>query len=163
MAKTMKTARRADDAPATKGDLRRLESALRSELASKNDLRGFAGKDDLKNFPTKDDLKNFATKDDLTGFARQEALDSLDAKVDRIAVRVAKLEGDVADIRLTMATTMATKDDVRLILNAIDRFASRSEQDTNARVIHGQTLTEHAVTLKDHEARLTKLESAPGA
>jgi len=38
---------------------------IRTEMATKEDLREFATKDDLKRFATKDDLKMFATKVDL--------------------------------------------------------------------------------------------------
>ncbi len=39
---------------------------VRSEMATKDDLKNFATKDDLKKFATKSDLDKFVTKSDLT-------------------------------------------------------------------------------------------------
>ena len=128
-----------DDAPATKGD-----------------LKAFATKEDLKAFATKEDLKEVDAKVNTL----DANVNTLDAKLNRVVVEVANLKGEVGEIRHTMATQMATKDDIRQILNAIDRFASRSEEDMKSRLIHGQALTEHAVTMKDHEGRIVKLETA---
>ena len=77
---------------------------IRSKMATKDDLAGFAAKEDLKNFATKDDLKNFATKEDLAD-VRYELRDK------------------IADVRAEMATKndLATlKND---IITEIDRFA----------------------------------------
>ena len=54
---------------------------IAGNVATKDDLEGFATKDDLraieKKMATKDDLKNFATKDDLKNFATKDDLKHL--------------------------------------------------------------------------------------
>ena len=55
---------------ATKDDLK----ALEAKMVTKDDLKGFATKDDLKGFATKDDLKGFATRDDLKHFVTEASM-----------------------------------------------------------------------------------------
>ena len=54
--------------------------------------------------------------------------------------------------------TMATKDDVRLILNRIDSFVQRSETIDRKWPVHGRRLDETEAKISDHEARLSSLE-----
>ncbi len=80
----------------------------------------------------------------------------LDQKIDRVAVALVKTQADVREIR----HDMATKDDVKRILNAIDAFAKKSEHNDRAILLHGHVLTEVQIGIKDHERRLKTIESA---
>ena len=44
---------------------------IKTNMATKDDLKDFAKKEDLKDFATKDDLKNLATKDDINLLAAE--------------------------------------------------------------------------------------------
>jgi hypothetical protein len=55
---------------------------IRSEMATKEDLKAFVTKEDLKQFATKEDLKQFATKEDLKQFATKEDLKAFATKED---------------------------------------------------------------------------------
>lgn len=67
---------------ATKDDLQKMESGIRHDMATKDDLKRFATKEDLKGFATKDDLRSFATKEDLQRFATKEDLKRFATKED---------------------------------------------------------------------------------
>jgi uncharacterized coiled-coil DUF342 family protein len=76
----------------------------------------------------------------------------------RTAIQVAKLVGDVSDIKHTMASTMATKDDISLVHSRLDTFlpeilASRRERDE-----HSDAYMLHQNRLDAHERRLSRLE-----
>ena len=62
---------------ATKDDLQKMESGIRHDMA------------------TKDDLKRFATKEDLQRFATKEDLKTLDSKVDSGFLEVIKYIGEI--------------------------------------------------------------------
>ena len=78
----------------------------------------------------------------------------------RVATEIVNLQADVREIRHDMATKLATKDDINRVLNAIDAFVKKSENNDKSVVLHGHVLTEVQVSLKDHEGRLKALESA---
>jgi hypothetical protein len=73
-------------------------SAIREQMATKDDLERFATKDDLERFATKDDLERFATKEDLERFATKEDLERFATKEDleRFATKEELAEGLVA-------------------------------------------------------------------
>ena len=124
------------DKPATKSDLSLLRTDLRAELlATKTELRA----------------ELLATKTEL-----REDITRLDKKIDRVATGLVNTQADVRDIR----RDMATKDDIKRVLNAIDAFAKKSENNDKSVALHGHVLTEVQVELKDHEGRLKTIESA---
>ena len=94
-----------------------------------------------------------ATKADLAQLGQR-----LDQKIDRVAVEVAKTQGHME----RMEDRLNTKMDARFnqVINAIDSFAKKGESYGRAAVLHGHTLVEVEVSLKDHEKRLKTLESA---
>jgi hypothetical protein len=99
-----------------------------------------ATKDDIKNMATKDDLKNFATKNDLS----------------RLTMVVLRNTEDIQSIK----REMATKSDIEKILSRIDHFVKKVagfEQEEGVQSLH---LIEVQEKVKDHEIRLTALESA---
>lgn len=98
-----------------------------------------------------------ATKTDLHALdtALGGRIDGVDRTIARVAAEVVRTQADVREIK----ETMATKSDINRILSAIDTFAFKTESHDRASVIHGQTLVEVEVTLKDHERRLSSLES----
>ena len=73
----------------------------------------------------------------------------------RVASELVNTQADVREIR----RDMATKDDIKRVLNAIDAFAKKSENDDKSVALHGHVLTEVQVDLKDHEKRIKTLES----
>ncbi len=100
-------------------------------------------KDVLKTLATKDDLKNFATKDDFA----------------RLTWAVEKNTHDIEEIKETINTKMATKDDVRLIINTIDAFTKKVSVFDQEEMVQSLHLQEARVQLADHEKRLNVLES----
>ena len=85
---------------------------------------------------------------------------SLDKKFNRVAMEVVKTQADVREIKETMATKLATKDDFNRIMQAIDEFAGDAKHYRQADISRGHTLIEVEVKMKDHEKRITTLESA---
>lgn len=85
---------------------------------------------------------------------------SLDDKVNRVAAVAARTAGDVQDIKHEMKG-MATKTDIDKVIAHIDAFAMQSEARERAMVLHGASLTDHSVQLKDHEKRISALENRP--
>ncbi len=87
----------------------------------------------------------------------------LDLKVDSTTARLAKeIVAPQADVREIKAT-MATKTDVDRVLAAVESFAGKAQVYDRAAVLHGQSLTETGVTLRDHEKRLRVIEArGPG-
>ena len=73
---------------------------------------------------------------------------SIHAKMHTLAVAIDKNQSDIADIQVRMAT----KDDIGRVLGAIDSFAHLNET-------YGRKAIVHDARLKDHETRLTRLES----
>lgn len=102
---------------------------------------------------TKSDLQTVRSelKSDL-----QTVRSELKEDVKRLAIELVKTQADVREIK----QTMATKEDVGRILNAIDSFAKKAVSYDRAAALHGHALTELQVGQKDHEKRLKSIESA---
>ncbi|MBI4426616.1 MAG: hypothetical protein HY567_03480 [Candidatus Kerfeldbacteria bacterium] len=94
---------------ATKEDIRRFES----QMATKEDLRGFTTRADLKGLATKEDLKGFATKEDLRGFARTE-------DIHRLETNMATKE-DVHDLSTQIHASFSN------LQSSVDRYLHRTE------------------------------------
>lgn len=69
----------------------------------------------------------------------------------RTIVHVAKMTGDVADIQRRMAEEMATKDDISMLAERMDRFAEDSEDALRDRL-------RHKTRLDEHQRRIERLE-----
>ena len=54
---------------------------IKTNMATKDDLKDFAKKEDLKDFAKKEDLKDFATKDDLKNLATKDDINLLAAEL----------------------------------------------------------------------------------
>jgi len=82
-------------------------------------------------------------------------MDSLDRKIDRVAVEVVRSQSRLRAVE----ENMATKDRFRKYMEAVHDFASKAETYGRTAVLHGQALTEDRISIKDHERRLQRLES----
>ncbi|MBI5624727.1 MAG: hypothetical protein HY924_13190 [Elusimicrobia bacterium] len=103
---------------------------------------------------THDDDNQPATRGELRA-AVQQLDQKLDASVHRLAKEIVKSQADVAEIK----ANMATKGDVQRIMSAIESFAGKAQTYDRASAVHGQSLTELQVQVKDHEGRIKNLES----
>jgi hypothetical protein len=118
--------------------------------------------DDNEKPATKADISllraELSTKTELAAVKTELAAvkTELTAQINRVAAALVNTQTDVREIR----NDMATKDDVGRILSAIDAFAKKSENQSNAVALHGHVLTEVQVGLKDHESSIKTLESA---
>ena len=73
--------------------------------------------------------------------------DKIDKAVNRLAGEIVKTQTDLKEVK----ETMATKEDVSEILNAIDTFAQKAENYDRKAVFHDSRIN-------DHEERITQLE-----
>jgi len=95
-----------------------LENEIRTNMATKDDLKNFATKDDLNEIrqvmATKDDLKNFATKDDLNEIrqvmatkddvkeipAIKQAILEMRVELSAVQTDVSEMKGDIKDLKV---------------------------------------------------------------
>jgi len=120
-------------------------------MVTKNDAKNFLTKDDAENFATKDDLKNFVTNDSFKNELKKYAAQDT---VDRIARKLLEHDDEFKRIK----ETMATKDDIRLILDRIDAFTQKNETVERRMDFHDHRFNETAEKIADHEKRITALE-----
>lgn len=126
-------------APATKGDLEVVRKDLRAEITSvRTELRGEIA----------------AVRTELRGEIAAVRT-QLKASINKVAAEVVKTQAELREVR----QTMATKDDVSRILNAIDAFAQKGQSYDQKSLSHGAILTDHEDKLRDHGRRLTTLEA----
>ncbi len=97
-----------------------------------------------------------ATKDDLKGLATKADLAAVDTK---LSIAVAKTQADIREIKETIATKLATRDDISRLMNHIDAFAAEALSHRNHDKLRGGKIMEHETKLSDHENRLTTLET----
>lgn len=125
-------------------------------------LRAF--KEDLKtDFATKDDLKAFATKDDHQSL--RDELKAFETKTTSqfraIHVQLANVSGDIHDIKRELREDVAKKSD----LEKIHRFADHCLREIDAarelRTSRGQLLGEIADSVDDLKKRVRALEDRP--
>lgn len=97
-----------------------------------------------------------ASKADLEAVRSELKADlgALKATVNKVAAEVVKTQAELREVR----QTMATKDDVGRILNAIDAFAQKGQTYDQKALSHGAIITDHEDRLRDHGRRLTALE-----
>ena len=127
----------------------RLDAKWEAKLDSK--LQRFATKDDLKPFATKDDLKPFATKDDLNPFATKDALRS-------VQVAVARLEGEMAEVKYFLKTEAVTKRDMEPYRLLAERALRELDAHRELRSTRGVLLGDVVEKVEDHERRLREIE-----
>ena len=175
--------------PATKADLdasmRKLDQKIdstKTELTAsmrKLDQKIDSTKTELTASMRKLDQKIDSTKTELTASMRKldqkidssvERLDQkidssverLDQKIDSSVHRLAKMivnnQMEIREINHSMAG-LATKDDINRIMNVLDSFTGKVQNYDRATVLHGHVLVEVETGLKDHEKRITTLES----
>jgi hypothetical protein len=113
---------------ATKDDIK----SIRSEMATKDDFKEFAKKSDLKQFATKDDLKKFGTKDDLKKFATKDDFKDFAKKED--------------------LKSFATKDDLNGFMTKDDLDASESR--TSAQILEILEFMRDNLATKDDQNSL---------
>lgn len=85
----------------------------------------------------------------------QNALDELLRLAARNDVRVANLEADMAEVKATMATTMATKKELAEITHAVTHYGKYVEGMLNA---FAKTSLSHEEQLDDLRKRVSDLE-----
>jgi hypothetical protein len=82
---------------ATKQDLKSMATKQDLEsMATKQDLESMATKQDLESMATKQDLKSMATKQDLKSMATKQDLESMATKIDSMSVKLDKLSETIA-------------------------------------------------------------------
>jgi outer membrane murein-binding lipoprotein Lpp len=124
---------------ATKGDLANLKTELKSEIST---LGAKVGQLDAK-----------------VGQLDGKVTDLAGAVV-RIAVDLSKTQADVRKIEETIATKLATKDDISRVIGAIDAFAAEALSYRNRDTLRGDRIMGHEEKLQNHERRLVLLENS---
>lgn len=81
--------------------------------------------------------------------------EKIDSSVDRLAKEIVATQAGMREMR----ENMSTKSDIDRLISAIDSFAGQAQDSNRGVVLHGRALTETAVTLRDHEKRLSALEA----
>jgi hypothetical protein len=128
-----------------------LESKLESKLDSKLDSK-------LQRFATKEDLERFATKEDLKPFARTADVKILQDEIRRVAVTVARLEGDMHDVKHILKTEVATKKEFDVVMRYGDRTLKELDAHRELRSTRGVLLDDVMNKVEDHERRLREIE-----
>ncbi|MBI3012932.1 MAG: hypothetical protein HYY63_04830 [Elusimicrobia bacterium] len=76
--------------------------------------------------------------------------------IGKLTLRIIRLEEELKSMR----EQMATKDDVRRILDAIDAFTHRVETYDRKAVVHDARLNQNELTLQNHETRIVQIETS---
>jgi len=145
-----------EDGPATKKDFLKLDAKINA-LDAKLDSRA-QGLDDKigaldVNLNAKIDALDVKLGAKIDG--TNHRLDNVEATTKRLAVSVVNLESDVREIK----ATMMTKEEFRQGLATMTGIASRFDQEHRATLFQGEALTDVQVKVRDHEARLRRLET----
>ena len=106
-----------------------------------------------------------ATRKDLARLGRR--LDSrsrsrdskLEKKIDRVSLSLIRTQADVADIKETIETKLATKDDFRQMFGVVQGIADELQITRQERITLPHTLVKHGKTLDDHSRPISALES----
>ncbi|HEX4048549.1 MAG TPA: hypothetical protein VH309_11970 [Elusimicrobiota bacterium] len=127
------------------------------EPATKADLKQALGGLDGR-FSSIDDRFNSIDAKFTSIDAKFSALDAKFTTITRnLAIEMTKSQDDIRE----MKSVMSTKADIDRVMSAISVFAARTEDHSRAIILHGQALTEATVALKDHNRRISALESRP--
>lgn len=163
--------------------------SIKSQMATKDDLKAFATKEDLKAFATKedlkafatkddvnaikaqmatkDDLKAFATKDDLKAFATKEDLKNFATKEDflefesRLSSTVERIREGV---RLSLIEVEQELRDIKSKLRFYDFDYISRQNDAMIKILKDlyEEKTFMTSRIKDHESRLEMIETKIG-
>lgn len=79
-------------------------------------------------------------------------LGHVETKLDRTMITVARMAGEISEIKHDLATKVATKDDISMLKKSIDAFAGRQQ-------VRDFQWSKHQFLLDDHDKRLTRLEA----
>lgn len=77
----------------------------------------------------------------------------------KLSIALARTQADIREIKETIATKLATKDDISRIMGAIDAFAAEALSARNHYTLRGGKIMEHETKLKNHDDRLVLLEN----
>ncbi|MDD5658029.1 MAG: hypothetical protein PHF00_12330 [Elusimicrobia bacterium] len=69
-------------------------------------------------------------------------------------------KADLKALEKGLRKDLATKSDMERVLRAIDAFAAKAQGYDRVSALHGHSLTDVEVAVKDHERRNSSLESA---
>jgi len=119
---------------------------IRSEMATKEDLKAFVTKEDLKQFATKEDLKQFATKEDFFEFERR--LNSAIEKIrEGVRLYILDLEKEIVEIKS------------KLRFYDFDYIARQNDAMIKILKDLYEEKTIISEKLKEHEKRITDIET----
>ncbi|MDD5657349.1 MAG: hypothetical protein PHF00_08870 [Elusimicrobia bacterium] len=142
--------------PATRSDVATATRGLRAEISkTARDLRTEIGN-------TKQELRAEISK--TTQELKAEigkTTRELSAVDKKLAVAVANLEARMTEQKTEIIDTI--RGDIHEMRNAVLEFLNRTENDHRAMIVHGQALSDAQVQLKDHEGRISRLETRPSA
>jgi hypothetical protein len=90
-----------------------------------------------------------------TGIGRIDA--KLDSSVRRLAKEIVEIKTELGDLK----NVVATKTDIRRLVDAVEGFSGKAQSYDAAKTLHGQALTDVQVRIKDHELRIKGLDDRP--
>ncbi|MBU2574384.1 MAG: hypothetical protein KKH28_09945 [Elusimicrobia bacterium] len=108
---------------------------------------------------SKGDLTNGLAKLDVKISTLIETVTGLAETVTRLAINGAKSQADIREIKETLATKVATKDDISRVMNNMDVFAGEARDYRRKDLDRGHMLMEQHDKLENHEGRLVLLET----
>ena len=82
----------------------------------------------------------------------ERELRALKSMMERTMIAVARMAGDIAEMKQVMATKMATKDDISSLNARMDGFSGLLQDSRLRWAVHSDTLSEHDKRLKKLEA-----------
>ena len=128
---------------------------IRSEMATKEDLKAFATKEDLKAFATKEDLKPFATKEDLKQFATKEDFLEFERRLNSAIEKIR--EG----VRLYILDLEREIVEIKSKLRFYDFDYIARQNDAMIKILKDlyEEKTIISEKLKEHEKRITDIET----
>ena len=134
------------DKPATKKELDESIQLVQKDL---NEQVGLVRKDlgDQIGLVRKD-------LDEKVGLVRSD-LEKNTATLDKVAMRVINLESNLAGLQ----ATVATKDDIKALAVTMANFAGRVEGYDKNEVSRSAVMDEHGKVVRDHERRISRLET----
>src|SRR5208337_696854 len=78
------------------------------------------------------------------------SVQTLDAKIDSSVGRLAKEIVEVKTELRELKGVVATKNDIKSLIDAVESFSGKAQSYDAARVLHGRALTDVQVQMKDH-------------
>ncbi len=103
-------------------------------------------------------MKNQKEKN-VTQVSFNKEVKGLHEKIDKVALGLVNTQEDVRQIQETLDTKVATKGDIKIVLDTMDAFIKKMAGFDQEEMVQSLHLQEARVQLVDHEKRLTILES----